>query len=149
MKKIGPHLIVLLLLPFLLGLTPKTQKTPLWDRHCAACHDGKTVLNMKVVMDKDQIKAKYETIADLVKSVTCEGPPCMNILKHDEALIIKVGREIGIKKEKPKMLEVMGDMFQQKKNKMIEDINAKMRDLENRKKCVEAATDTLALERCK
>ena len=149
MKKIGPHLIIILLLPFLLGFTSKAQRTPLWDRHCAACHDGKTQLNMKVVIDKDQVKAKFENLADLVKAVTCEGPPCMNILKHDEALIIKVGKEIGIKKEKPEMLGVMGDMFKQQKAKMLEDINESMRNLGKRKKCVEAAQDSLALEKCK
>ncbi len=149
MNKIGPHLIIFFLLPFLLGFTSKPQRPGLWERHCAACHDGKTELNMKVVIDKDQIKAKYETIADLVKAVTCEGPPCMNILKHDEALIIKVGKEIGIKKDKPKMLEVMSDMFAQKKAKKIEDINESIRILERRKKCIEAAQDSLSLENCK
>jgi len=69
----------------------------MWERMCEACHDGSTVLNGKVVMDKEQMKAKYHTLDELVKAVTCEGPPCMNILKHDEKLVRKVGKEIGIK----------------------------------------------------
>lgn len=149
MNKIALYLTIMLLLPFLLGFTSKARGTSLWERHCAACHDGKTVLNMKVVISKEQIKAKYETIADLVKSVTCEGPPCMNILKHDKALIIKVGKEIGIKKDKPKMLEVMEDMFKRKKAKTVEEIEESMRTLEKRKQCTEAAEDSLSLERCK
>jgi hypothetical protein len=33
----------------------------------------------------------------LVDAVTCKAPPCMNILKHDEKLVRKVGQELGIK----------------------------------------------------
>jgi hypothetical protein len=69
----------------------------MWDRMCEACHDGATVLNGKVVIDKEQIKAKYHSLDELVKAVLCEGHPCMNILKHDEKLVRKVGKEIGIR----------------------------------------------------
>ena len=69
----------------------------MWERMCAACHDGQTVLNGKVVISKEQMKEKYRTIDELVKAVTCEGPPCMNILKHDEKLVRRVGKEIGMK----------------------------------------------------
>ncbi len=94
-KKILPALIVLLF-PLLAGFGARTSNISLWDRMCAACHDGTTVLNGKVVIDKQQIKAKYRTLDELVNAVTCEGPPCMNILKHDEKLVRQVGKEIGI-----------------------------------------------------
>jgi hypothetical protein len=94
--KILPTMIVLLL-PFLAGFGASTSNIGLWDRMCAACHDGTTVLNGKVVIDKDQIKAKYKTTNELVKAVTCEGAPCMNILKHDEKLVRQVGKELGLR----------------------------------------------------
>ena len=83
--------------PLLVGFSDRNQHNSLWERMCGACHDGKTVLNGKVVIDREQIKAKYETIDDLVAAVSCEGAPCMNILKHDEKLVRKVGKELGIK----------------------------------------------------
>ncbi len=90
-------IIIILLFPLLAGVSYRSPRISLWERMCEACHDGSTVLNGKVVMDKEQMKAKYSTIDELVKAVTCEGPPCMNILKHDEKLVRKVGKEIGIK----------------------------------------------------
>jgi len=83
------------------GLAYGKERVSLWERMCAACHDGKTVLNGKVVIDKGQMKAKYKTMDELV-SAACSGPSCMNILKHDEALIKKVGREIGMPGEQKK-----------------------------------------------
>lgn len=94
MKKAVLGLSITLLLA---GAVSNAFAISLWERHCAACHDGKTVLNSKVVSDREQIKAKYATVEDLAKAVTCDGPPCMNILKHDETLIKKVGRELGLK----------------------------------------------------
>ncbi len=93
------HMLILMMIlfPLLAGFTSKTNRTSLWDRMCDACHDGSTVLNGKVVIDKEQLKAKYKTVDELVKAVTCEGHPCMNILKHDENLVRKVGKEIGLK----------------------------------------------------
>ncbi len=70
----------------------------LWDRMCAACHDGKTILNGKVVISKEEIKRKYRSIDELVDAVTCSSPPCMNILKHDEKWVARVGKEIGLRK---------------------------------------------------
>jgi hypothetical protein len=93
--KILPAMIVLLF-PLLAGFGARTQNISLWDRMCASCHDGTTVLNGRVVIDKGQIKAKYKTVDELVKAVTCTGPPCMNILKHDEKLVRQVGKEIGL-----------------------------------------------------
>jgi hypothetical protein len=95
-KKILSAMIVVLF-PLLAGFGAKTSNISLWDRMCASCHDGQTVLNGKVVMDKQQIKTKYRTTEELVKAVTCQGPPCMNILKHDEKLVRQVGKEIGLK----------------------------------------------------
>jgi hypothetical protein len=91
------RIIIVFLFPLLVGFTAKTQRISLWERMCEACHDGKTVLNGKVVLDKQQIKTKYHTLDELVDAVTCKAPPCMNILKHDEKLVRKVGKEIGIR----------------------------------------------------
>jgi len=91
------QIIVVLFLPLLVGFSSRTAHISLWERMCEACHDGTTVLNGKVVIDKEQIKAKYKTLDDLVKAVSCESPPCMNILKHDERLVRRVGKELGIK----------------------------------------------------
>jgi hypothetical protein len=88
---------IVFLLPLLVGFTDKSEPISMWDRMCAACHDGQTVLNGKVVISKEQMKEKYKTIDELVKAMTCDGPPCMNILKHDEKLVRRVGEEIGIK----------------------------------------------------
>ncbi len=90
-------IIIILLFPLLAGLSYKSPRISLWERMCEACHDGSTVLNGNVVIDKEQMKAKYRTLDELVNAVTCEGPPCMNILKHDEKLVRKVGKEIGIR----------------------------------------------------
>jgi len=91
------RVIVIVLFPLIAGFTSGTERTSLWERMCAACHDGTTVLNGKVVIDREQIKSKYRSLDELVNAVTCNAPPCMNILKHDEKLVRKVGKEIGIK----------------------------------------------------
>jgi hypothetical protein len=73
------------------------ERISLWERHCAACHDGKTVLNGNVVISREQIKAKYKTLDEF--SNACAGSAsasCMNILKHDKKLFIEAGKEIGI-----------------------------------------------------
>ncbi len=88
--------MIVLLFPLLAGLGARTSDISLWDRMCASCHDGSTVLNGKVVISREQIKTKYKTLDELVNAVTCQGPPCMNILKHDEKLVRQVGKEIGI-----------------------------------------------------
>ncbi len=97
MKMKATLIVVILTIPLLVGFSDRNPRTPLWDRMCAACHDGKTVLNGQVVIDREQIKAKYKTLDDLVEAVTCEGAPCMNILKHDEKLVRRVGRDLGIR----------------------------------------------------
>jgi hypothetical protein len=89
--------MIVLFFPLLVGFSDKTPHISLWERMCESCHDGKTVLNGKVVIDKEQMKAKYKTLESLVNAVSCEGPPCMNILKHDEKLVRRVGKELGIK----------------------------------------------------
>ncbi len=67
----------------------------LWERHCEACHDGKTVLDGKVVADKGQIKKKYKTLEEFAGACG-KSPECMNIVKHEEGLLLKVGAEIGL-----------------------------------------------------
>jgi len=73
----------------------KTEGISLWERHCAACHDGKTILNGKVATDREQMRSKYKTLEEF--SNACAGTTsCMNILKHDKKLFVEVGKEIGI-----------------------------------------------------
>jgi len=73
----------------------KTEGISLWERHCATCHDGKTILNGKVVINREQMKAKYKTLDEF--SNACAGSAsCMNILKHNKKLFIEVGKGIGI-----------------------------------------------------
>jgi len=80
---------------FLASSCCKTEHISLWDRHCAVCHDGKTILNGNVVINREQIKSKYKTPEEF--SNACAGTAsCMNILKHDKMLFIEVGKEIGI-----------------------------------------------------
>lgn len=75
----------------------QTQRISLWERHCESCHDGKTVLNGKVVPDKGQMTARYKTLAEFANA--CAGAPiCMNIVKHEEKLLLEVGMELGLKK---------------------------------------------------
>ena len=74
----------------------RIQPVNSWERHCESCHDGKTVLNGKVVPDKEQMKAKYKTLDEFAKS--CAGAPvCMNIVKHEEKLLREAGTDIGLK----------------------------------------------------
>ncbi len=75
----------------------KSQEVSLWERHCEACHDGKTVINGKVLAGKEQIREKYKTLESFASACT-NSPACMNIVKHEERLLIKVGTELGIKK---------------------------------------------------
>ena len=71
------------------------ERVSMWGLECAACHDGKTVLNDKVMPDRQALKAKYATLREFEGS--CQGASaCMNILKHDPKLFRDVGREIGI-----------------------------------------------------
>ncbi len=97
MRSRAALIFTVLLFPLLTGFTSQKSGISLWERMCEACHDGSTVLNGKVVIDKKQMKEKYKTVDELVKAVTCEGPPCMNILKHDEKLVKRVGKEIGLR----------------------------------------------------
>jgi hypothetical protein len=89
-------IIVILFFLFCLTLScNEAQHISLWERHCEACHDGKTILNGKVVIDKQQMKAKYKTL-DEFANACAGGPTCMNIVKHEEKLLREVGTEIGI-----------------------------------------------------
>ncbi len=87
-----------MLLVFSLVLAPgcrKTEGISLWERHCAACHDGETILNGKVVINREQMSSKYKTLEEF--SNACAGTTsCMNILKHNKKLFVAVGKEIGI-----------------------------------------------------
>lgn len=73
----------------------KPQPMGSWERHCVACHDGETILNGKVLMNREEMKAKYSNLKEFVNA--CEGSgACMNILKHQEKLLTEVGKELGI-----------------------------------------------------
>jgi len=63
----------------------------LWTNMCASCHDGKTAADM------ESLRLKYVTIEAFTVAVKSRGHRCMNILKNDESLIKKIGREIGLK----------------------------------------------------
>jgi hypothetical protein len=86
-------------LPFLFFVIwgcQKSDQITLWDRHCGACHDGKTILNGQIVMDKKQMMTKYKSLDEFANTCS-QSPSCMNIIKHDKKLFLDVGREIGIK----------------------------------------------------
>jgi len=63
----------------------------LWANMCASCHDGTTAPDM------ESLRLKYMTIEAFTLAVKSRGHRCMNILKNDESLIKKIGREIGLK----------------------------------------------------
>jgi len=93
-KAIRLSVVLIFAIWFISGCS-KVQSVNSWERHCASCHDGKTMLNGKVVPDKEQMKAKYKTLDEFAKA--CEGAPaCMNIVKHEEKLLREVGTEIGL-----------------------------------------------------
>ncbi|MBF0559023.1 MAG: hypothetical protein HQL08_09605 [Nitrospirae bacterium] len=107
--KVFPILIVLLCSILLAAGCEKAERISLWDRHCASCHDGKTVLNGKVVVSREQIRGKYKTLDEF--SNACSGSAsgtCMNILKHDKKLFMEVGREIGVGRTNAAMLPSNG-----------------------------------------
>jgi len=66
----------------------------LWSNMCASCHDGKTA------PDVESLMLKYQTVDVFAEAVKSKGHRCMNILKNDEALMKKIGREIGLKETK-------------------------------------------------
>ncbi len=47
---------VLLFLSLLTLSCSQTHPVSSWERHCEACHDGKTALNGKVVIGKEEMK---------------------------------------------------------------------------------------------
>ena len=88
-------IVMLLSSLFIAGCT-KPQPMSSWERHCVACHDGHTVLNGKVLMSRDEMKAKYKNLEEFVNA--CEGSgACMNILKHRKNLLTEVGKELEIR----------------------------------------------------
>ena len=89
--------VIVVMLFSILSTVGCTKPQPLssWERHCVACHDGETLLNGKVLMNRDGIKAKYKNLEEFVNA--CEGSgACMNILKHQKKLLTEVGKELGI-----------------------------------------------------
>jgi len=93
-KELKIIVVMLFSLLFASGCT-KPQAIGSWERHCAACHDGETVLNGKVLMNREGMKTKYKDLEGFVNA--CEGSgACMNILKHQKKLLTEVGKELGI-----------------------------------------------------
>ena len=93
-RAITTTVVVLLLFLFTLNCA-KPQTMSSWDRHCVACHDGETVLNGMVLINREGMKAKYKNLEEFVNA--CEGSgACMNILKHQKKLLTEVGKELGI-----------------------------------------------------
>ncbi len=96
LKKAKAVCIILLSAFFFTLSCNRTQHISLWERHCESCHDGKTILNGKVVINHEQMTAKYRTL-DKFKNACAGAPSCMNILKHEEKLFLDVGKELGLK----------------------------------------------------
>jgi hypothetical protein len=67
------------------------ENRKLWTNMCASCHDGKTAPDM------ESLRLKYVTTGAFAAAVRARGHRCMNILKNDESLIKKIGKEIGLK----------------------------------------------------
>ena len=94
MKANGTIVVIAVIFAALMAAC-KFERASLWDMKCAACHDGKTVLNEKVMPGKQELRIRYSNMDEF--SSSCQkAPRCMNILKHDEELFIDVGRELGI-----------------------------------------------------
>ena len=89
------RITVVILCSFLFTGCTKPQTMSAWERHCVACHDGETILNGKVLMNKEGMKATFKDLGEFVNA--CEGSgACMNILKHQKKLLSEVGKELGI-----------------------------------------------------
>ncbi len=96
MKSLGA-IFGLIIIFLIFASCAKNQTESLWERHCAACHDGKTVLNERVVMSKEELISKFKDKALTDFMDACVGSSsCMNILKHQEKLLRDVGKEMGI-----------------------------------------------------
>lgn len=85
--------VLILIAAALMGC--KYERPSLWEMKCAACHDGKNVLNDKVMPGKQDFRDRFRDIGEFSDSCL-KAPKCMNILQHDEELFVEVGREIGI-----------------------------------------------------
>ena len=90
----GIAAVILLCVSFFAGGC-EYERPSMWEMKCAACHDGKTVINGKVVMDKSRMKERFQDLEVFV-NICDSSPSCMDILKHDKKLFRDVGREIGI-----------------------------------------------------
>jgi hypothetical protein len=87
---------IIIVLLFAMASCHKAQNISLWERHCEACHDGKTMLNGKITLDREQMTNKYKNLDEFANA--CIGSAsCMDILKHEKKLFREVGMEIGIK----------------------------------------------------
>lgn len=89
--------IILLFSLFFIVSCDTPERISLWERHCEACHDGKTILNEDIMIDKEKMQEKYPTMEEF-KQACAGAPPCMNVVKHNEKLFITVGKELGINK---------------------------------------------------
>ncbi len=88
--------MLVMLSAFLLFVTASSaafadDKTPIWTKLCASCHDGKTA------PDAGELRGRYRTVDDFTAAVKAKGAPCMNIVKNDEKIIRKIAAEIGIR----------------------------------------------------
>ena len=82
--------LCLITMSFVSGSNAENNKK-LWSHMCASCHDGKTAPDVEALRDK------YITVDEFTAAVEAKGHRCMNILKNDESLIKKIGKEIGLK----------------------------------------------------
>ena len=88
---------VILLCAFFLAGGCEYERPSLWEMKCAACHDGMTVLNGKVVMGQEEMQRRHKDMETFV-NICKDSPECMSILKHDKDLFREIGQEIGIGK---------------------------------------------------
>ncbi len=88
---------VILLSVFFFAGGCEYERPSMWEMKCAACHDGRTVLNGKVVVGQEEMKSRYGDMETFV-NVCKDSPECMSILKHDKDLFREIGQEIGIGK---------------------------------------------------
>jgi len=84
-------MMVLLSLLTLWGCSDRGRETKLWSNLCTGCHDGRTAPTA------GRIREKYRSIGEFSVAVGSRGHRCMEILKNDDALIRKVGLEIGLR----------------------------------------------------
>ena len=90
-RLVSPVFVFCLMTVLLISCKETGSNKRLWSSMCASCHDGKTAPDM------ESLRSKYQTLDAFSAAVRSKGGRCMNILKNDESLIRKIGKEMGLK----------------------------------------------------